>query len=206
MNYSDDHNTIFLLPPRQGTRSITSLLKYLGFKSATENPNFIVHDLKIPKGKEDYTIACTIRNPYKRYLSTKNLIAEWKHTNHPQYQDKDLESFSLDEWIGLTASWMYDYNKILSLDSQYTIDHFVDTSNLAEDLIQIPLFQQALGDPQFINLWDNNIVSNKYKIALEMGFNATISEQEANWVYKKFEPIFDKFGYDKNSWEELNNI
>ena len=201
MNYSDEHKIIFLLPPRQGTRSIAGLLTGLNFKSAGDNPHGMSHEIKIPEGKEDYTIVCTIRNPYHRYLSCKNMILEWTLGNHPEYQGVDLNSFSEEDWQIKCIPFISDYWNILKLDKQYQIDYFVDTSNIEADLKKIPLFSLISEHPDYQFLWGDNIIRNKYNIAEKNGVKFSITEKEANFIYKKYQPIFDKFGYEKDSWK-----
>jgi len=204
MNYSDEYQMIFILPPRQGTRSISAILEYLNFKSNGNNPNRMVHDIGVPEGKEKYNVVCTIRNPYRRYLSFKNMVAEWKKGNHPQFKDKDLNLFTTQEWWEVLKVWFSSYNQILEVDKKYKVDYFVDTDNLQEDLLQISLFQNKLQDPLFSAEWDQRINTNHFHSPPRTGFIPSINKEEADLIYTECKSIFDRFSYDKNSWNNFN--
>ncbi len=203
MNYSDKHKAVFLLPPRQGTRSIANLLKYLDFKSDSPTPEREVHTIDIPEGKEDYTLCCTIRNPYKRYLSSKNLVWEWSENNHPDYQGKDVTTLSEDDWIERSFGWISDYDEILKIDSKYGVDYFVDTSNLGNDLKQIPFIKSNLLDSKFASIWNQNINNNRFNLAAKAGVKFTLSQKEIDFIYTQYQEVFNRFGYKKDSWKYL---
>ena len=100
MNYSDDLKVVWITPMRTGTRSSNALMQKLNFSGMN-------HEIKIPKGKENYFVVINIRNPYSRLVSLYNMFKvsqkkmnyefeDWIKKDHFVLMDKDYDIFISD--------------------------------------------------------------------------------------------------------------
>lgn len=183
MNYSDTYRYVILTPPRQATRFLAGVFKSIEFGNDVEggdNPKTrpFTHRLEIPEGKEDYKLICTIRNPYNRYLS----IYRWQSI----FSSTNLHKITIDH--------MVDYNDIIEIDSKYGVDYWVDTENIYNDLLKIPIVSE-----NFDKLKHHFEEPNPYKE--EGKHEGEITQQIADEIYESYKFVFDKFGYDKDSWK-----
>lgn len=176
MNYSDKYKYIILTPPRMGTRALSHPFGKIGFTNDIENSSAFTHRLEIPEGKEDYKIISTIRNPYKRYLS----VYRWQSIFEP------------DNLHETSVAHMDDYFQLLKIDELFGIDYWVDTDNMKSDLENIPVIGELVSN-------DESVIESRYKN--EGKKEGVITQEIADEIYQTYKVIFDKFGYDKESWK-----
>lgn len=180
MNYSDEHKCILLTPPRQGTRTLHSIFKPLGFSNDYQENGAFTHRLGVPEGKEGYKIISTIRNPYKRYLS----VYKWQ------------SKFESDNLHDSTMRQLGDYHRLNNIDIEYNVDYWIDTECIKEGLLNIPMVVENLDK---IQTQINNLDQNPFK--KEGRLEAKMTQGLADEIYRKFRFVFERFGYHKNSWK-----
>ena len=184
MNYSDEHKYLLGLPMRQGTRSIFQVFDCLGFiGDQRESYMSPTHNLEVNLGKEDYTIVFTIRHPYKKYLS----LVRWQ---------KKLDLNPLETYDNLNHIFTLEYKQLLKVYDEFHIDYFIDTDNLKEDLLKIPLIQQNLDKPCIQEKIKNSIEINHFK-ENTIDESYYLTEEIKEKIYTKFERIFQLFNYQK---------
>jgi hypothetical protein len=179
MNYSDKHKIVVLTPPRQATRTLGSIFQKLGVVNDFEHA--FTHRLGIPSDKEDYTIISSIRNPYNRYLS----IYKWQSI------------FTLENLHETAIGHLRDYQTLIDIDGEYGIDYWIDTENIKNDLMNIPVINQNLEIIQ--SDIDELDTFNSYKN--EGRTVGKITQEIADQIYDEFKFVFDKFGYGRDSWK-----
>ncbi len=185
MNYSDEHKYLLGLPMRQGTRSIFQIFECLGFVGEPrEGYMSATHELGVNIGKEDYTIIFTIRHPYKKYLS----LVRWQNK-------LNLDPFEI--YNNLEHIFTYEYEHMLFVYDNFHIDYFIDTENIKEDLLKIPLIQQNLDKPCIQEKIKNFVEINNFKEENKINENYYLTEEIKEKIYTKFERIFQLFNYQK---------
>jgi hypothetical protein len=185
MNVLDEHKIILLLPPRQGARAIFKIFHSLGAKSQSPRPGVASHQLKIPTDKTDYSIISTIRHPYLRFKSIMN----WTPSPLTSYEEGFKDNFPL----------LQDNNKILNIHKQHPIKHFIDTDNMLEDILKIPLIQEYKdSNLQLQDTLEHFANINGFKSKNKPFVSSLIPQKIKDKIYDMMPQYFEMFNYDKN--------
>jgi len=185
MNIIEKHRTLFCSPPRQATRAIGAFLTRNYGLVGSKGKNSLEHTTHIPEGKEGYDIIMTVRNPYFRYLSTwswQNNLYENKRVKKPTSQVVLKSLFHLSNWGDLPDK----------------VSYWVRTECIGEDLLKVPFiqndYQKGKIDPEA------EFATNFYKSTYDPIWIEDLNEN-ASLIYENQKWIFDKFGYDKDSYK-----
>jgi hypothetical protein len=205
MNYNKESKLIYWATAGCSSRRFMGAFQALGncyvynpYSNKTSVNIAANHAQGIPPGCENYKIACAIRNPYTRAVSSyidlydsgeetnfKDYIFKNRYRNYPN----DFDLFYYKEWEKLK-----------------TPDYFLRLENAEEDLKNIPEFVNSLTIS-----WENLIEKisvhyggdkplDKYDEKGHQEISRFYTQKIADEVYKHDKLVFDIGGYDKNSW------
>lgn len=179
-NYSKKFNTIWIAPPRTGTRGLCKILCYLHFeyqKNIIFDGSLMryTHDIppsEILKGKD---VIVSVRNPYGRlYSMFKNYFQHDSNLTFQRYVENLGEKI-----LNHTAFNICEFspNYVVRLENQF------------EDLCTIPFIVEKLGEKKLKLLTSHDIKIHEW----ENEYNNEMKEK----VYFLFRKQFETYGYEK---------
>lgn len=185
MNIIEKHRTLFCSPPRQATRAIGAFLIHnYGLVGGSER-GVVSHTTNIPEGKEEYDIVMTVRNPYFRYLS----IWSWYYHLYKNGKVEEPTSQSILKNLFHLSNWG---------DLPDKVSYWVRTEHISEDLLKVPFirndYERGKIDPGAA------FATNGYRSTYKEAWIESLNEN-ASLIYENQKWIFDKFGYDKDSYK-----
>lgn len=181
MNIIEQHRTLVCLPPRQATRAISKFMQdHFDMYSQGKRPNSATHSTIIPEGFEDYDIIMTTRNPYERWLS----FVAW--------------SKAINGWDGDYEKLTDGFARQYEAHKMYDVKHWIRTEHIADDLLKIPFVAARKNELEkdINNFRTYNPYKSKDRPIVEL-------QKHADKIYENCKWVFDKFGYDKNSYKTI---
>ncbi len=193
MNYSDDLKVVWITPMRTGTRSSNALMQKLNFSG-------INHEIKIPKGKENYFVVINIRNPYSRLVSLYNMFKvsqkkmnyefeDWIKKDHFVLMDKDYDIFISDRIKKLNTKPSFLVRMESFVEDILSLDFIRDNYELLKEDIE------------------ENILKNRYEndyvpLGSQKKFwKEYYTDELAEMVQYKMKNEFEYLNYNLNSWK-----
>jgi len=179
-NFSKKYNSLWLAPPRTGTRGLSKIFNFFGFEHKEKplhdgnTPNY-THSFPNQISTEKLEIIISVRNPYARLYSMYN------------------NYFSLDEKISFEEYVLRLSDKILKHQAFEIFDiptnYFVRLENQFEDLSKIPFISEVLNQKQL------KLMTLHEKPFHDWDKDYTDKMKEK--VYNLFKIQFEKYGYQK---------
>ena len=213
MNVNHELKTIWWLPSRTASRSVSEIPAYYKFINAENNlplHTSYTHSIRIPKGCEDYTIICNIRNPYAKVLSSWHLRCFSKDKN----TEKPIIEMSFSEFLQRHISTSSEEHQILQQSRKPNI--YIRMEYLVEDLHQVPFID--FNDRRVTTIISDHIKRNGYKYDFDCNkadiplFQLTRdsknqeytdyksyykTQEELDIVWNTYEIVFKEFGYQR---------
>jgi hypothetical protein len=213
MNVNHDLKTIWWLPTRTASRSVSEIPAYYKFVNLENNLPLVqsyTHTIGIPNGCEDYTIICNIRNPYAKVLSTWHL----RHFSKNEKTGKSIIEMSFSEFLTRYVSNNSEEHQILQQSRKPDI--YIRMENLVDDLHQVPFIDfdnlrvkeiiedhikkngyTYEGDCQEsdIHLFQLKRDQNNSEFTDYMSYYK--NQNELDIVWNAYETVFREFGYQR---------
>jgi hypothetical protein len=197
----------------------------LSYNNDTYDSGFTNLNTKIgmPPGAENYTIMCSISNPYVR------MYTAWREACLKKY--KVLPT--LKEWFkinaGIKAKLTTYSESDLSTTTDFLLenaknilnrepDYFINSDSLKEGINKIPQLQSPLltdtifnsivetitlnEKNSFMNSISNGKIINTNKVDLFSSWKNNYDDELAELVYSLLEKDFIQFNFDKDSWKQ----
>lgn len=186
------------------------------------------HACFFPPYLKDYTLICSARNPYSRLVSLWSLYRirlekvapapagmsaldramMWlegrilKEEETEQFREY-LRNISFEEYVNKQL-WSWDNDREYAIDFKFVSQTYslktkvLKLETLDTDVATLPFVN--LKDPYTLQLYNENIVTNKFKSDAN-NFKTYYTEDIANRVYERFKSTFEIFGYNKDTWK-----
>ena len=185
LNVFESDKFIMITPHRQATRTLSHFFSPLMGTMSFQHG--------IPENREEvvgYTLACTIRNPYNRFVS----IVYW-----------------LDYIEAIRDNTVEEYEEVCfdHLDYNYAnldVDYWIRVECIEEDLRSLPIVKDhpdVFSDDHFEQIFSTNMYDSASLEGVERYY---LKEEIANRIYKEYKFVFDQFGYEKDSWKKLSKL
>jgi hypothetical protein len=180
-NVSEKHKMLWWAPIRTGTRTVSQILGYNGFKFEGKPTGFgYTHYCGIEEKYSEYDIICSCRNPYDKIVSIfKNYYPTYPEKNKETFRDFILDNLNTQQFIDLVNN-----PKIVKKPK-----YFVRIENLKEDLLKLPFIYDVLDEERL----DLILEHGKQLDSWEEYYDQNIKDK----VYNKLKTLFIVFGYSK---------
>lgn len=216
MNFIHSEQTVWILPERTATRTIGQLLNfwevqiYEGneYKTCIPNKNIngefsqgLRHEWTIPELYHHYDILLNVRNPYTRM---KSYYYSLFLKNDCYGSDCDMSFIDFSKKFVRHDGGMLNHFQFEKVYSEIKPPkHVIRFEHLEEDLKKISFINQKIQTSQeFEEEW-NRVVTNNIFTKETKGQSYKYTQEEAEYIYGKFEEQFEIFGYDRDSWKYL---
>ena len=145
------------------------------------------HDYPFFNNHERYQFICTTRNPYARLLSF--------YGDMPYFNRSDFEK-SLE--LHLFANHLH--TEIIEIFNKRKPDIIIKFESLYEDLMKIPFIRNSsyIKSEKFTQLFN----SKPHYRGFDYDWKDYYDKDLADLVYYNSLPLFDVFGYEKDSWKK----
>lgn len=205
MNFSREHQYVFVLNELCGEKNIVRLLEKFNFLTIKQRDELAVTvsqystSRKVPFECRNYTIVQLIDNPYR------NLINQYRQISRENWilKSADLETFKemFNKWcegylediehlVNENLIEYVTYQKFIFNIKDFSHPHFyVRSESMEEDLQKIPLFSETdiqIREIFFPSLWDD--------------YKNILSKENAKKIFWLNRDFFIKTGYDPFSF------
>ena len=199
-NLSEKFKYFTWTPERTGSVNFTEIIRELGFQSVEISDNKVIslknevrhnHYCKFFENHWDYKFISTIRNPYSSLISRVDVTSF-------EFNEKSIEI--VKRMIESNLQFPYEIEGCCQCYNVRTPDYVIRLENLYVDWLKIP----------FIPNHELNL-SGKLKELTETKLNSRnlpndywkkyYDQSLADTVYYNHYDVFEKFGYDINSWK-----
>ena len=197
MHYSEELKVAWFTPQRTGTRSTREILRVLNFKTCD-------HHFEVPENYEEYFMVANIRNPYHRMPSLYYLYCNNNRNFDMKFNDFLDLIFNNQK---LKIGYQLDYENTI-MSSSKPFDKFIRTESLELDLKSLSFID--LNNSDIAKVFDEHIHNNPLKKEFSNEMNSDkkpwkdfYNQEIADYVYDNLKKQFEFFGYNKDSWKEV---
>jgi len=184
-NVSDKYNTIWIAPERTGSRKVSEILSFYGFKQ-NDGPVFnfgryyYSHYMPTDGKYSDYNIICNARNPYSRVYSLfKNFYGKSKNKFKDDFKRYLTEDLPKGQMVTMVT------NPILNR----VPDHIIRLEYMTEDLLKIPFIYDVLSKKQIELLTQHGKEIDEWE--------SFYDQESKDIVYEICKDHFFYWGYEK---------
>jgi hypothetical protein len=184
-NVSEKYKTIWLAPERTGSRKVSEVFSFYGFKQ-NDKPVFnfgrynFSHYMPTDGKYSDYKIICNARNPYSRVYSLfKNFYDKSLEKNKDNFKKYLTEDLPRGQMVPMVI------NPILSR----VPDHIIRLEYMSEDLMKIPFIYDVLNEKQIRLLTQHGKEIDEWE--------SFYDQESKDIVYEKCKDHFIYWGYEK---------
>jgi len=217
MNVNHELKVIWWLPSRTGSRATVEIISRCNFWNE-QNKVYLseqyTHSIGIPKGCEDYTIVCNIRNPYSKVLS----IWHYNHVSQDAVTRKPIIEIPFSEFLEKRMFHASEERQILQQARKPDI--YIRLEHLPEDLRNrisfIDFNRNDLLEPMGNRIQQNAFTSDAYidltlsnQHEFELKRDPTnprvtdykpyyTTQKQLDIVWEMYKDIFPEFGYSRD--------
>jgi hypothetical protein len=216
MNVSHENKVVWWAPERTGTNMISKIFENFGFEFDGKPLGDVYHshEFSVPSGCDDYTLICSVRNPYDRILGI--FLNFTDAGNRVVFtKDKKQEFIKTFEKFILTFVNRHNiYNKTKNEMDKPSLFNYFDKMNFYEKLpdrfLKIENIEKELSEIDFISQsekWINGeikhlIYHNKFHKKRPFSYNEIYTYKGANLIYQYFKKHFIMLDYNPFSFTQ----